>query len=52
MTSLDQGGGRQKWPRSFGQELAILVVIAAAVTVIFMFVVNPLIGWPAVAPST
>jgi len=50
MTSLDLGGGRRQWPRTFGQELAVLVVIAAAVTVLFMFVVNPLIGWPAVAP--
>ncbi len=50
MTSLDIGGGRRQWPRTFGQELAILVVIAAAVTALFMFVVNPLIGWPAVAP--
>ena len=50
MTSLDLGGGRRQWPRTFGQELAVLVVIAAAVTVLFMFVVNPLIGWPAVTP--
>ena len=26
------------------------MVIAAAVTVLFMFIVNPLIGWPTVAP--
>ncbi len=50
MTSLDLGGGRRQFSRTFGRELAVLVVIAAAVTVLFMFVVNPLIGWPAVAP--
>jgi len=50
MTSLDLGGGRRQWPRTFGQELAILLLIAAAVTVLFMFVVNPLIGLPAVGP--
>jgi hypothetical protein len=48
--SLDAGGDRPRWPGTFGQELAVLVVIATAVTVLFMFVVNPLIGWPAVAP--
>jgi membrane protease YdiL (CAAX protease family) len=50
MTNLDRGGGRRRWPRTFGQELAVLLVISSAVTVLFMFVVNPLIGWPAVAP--
>jgi membrane protease YdiL (CAAX protease family) len=50
MTSLDSGSGGSRWPRTFGQELAILLLIAAGVTVFFMFVVNPLIGWPTVAP--
>jgi len=50
MTSLDSGSGSSRWPRTFGQELAVLLLIAAVVTVFFMFVVNPLIGWPTVAP--
>jgi len=50
MTSLDSASGSSRWPRTFGQELAILLLIAAVITVFFMFVVNPLIGWPTVAP--
>jgi len=50
MTSLDSGSRNLRWPRTFGQELAILLLIAAVVTIFFMFVVNPLIGWPTVAP--
>jgi len=50
MTSLVSGSASSRWPRTFGQELAVLLLIAAVVTVFFMFVVNPLIGWPTVAP--